>query len=104
MSVAQSQFSRKQKLYLKAKSYTMKAQIVSPEKVLYDGEAKMVVCRTVNGDVAFLDDHEPFLGMLKAGEIRIVNDNQEIAFECTRGFVEVDGSQVRIISDDAVAK
>jgi len=82
----------------------MKAQIVSPEKVLFNGEAKMVVCRTSNGDAAFLEGHEPFLGMLRAGEIRIVNDNEEFAFECTRGFVEVDGTHVRIISDDAVAK
>ena len=82
----------------------MKAQIVSPEKVLFNGEAKMVVYRTSNGDAAFLEGHEPFLGMLRAGEIRIVNDNEEFAFECTRGFVEVDGTHVRIISDDAVAK
>ncbi len=82
----------------------MKAQIVTPEKVLFDGDAKMVVCRTTDGDVAFLDDHEPFLGMLRAGEIRIINDTQEFAFECTRGFVEVDGTHVRVISDDALAK
>lgn len=80
----------------------MQAQIVTPERVLFEGTAEMVVCRTTNGDVAFLQDHEPFLGLLAEGEIRVVNDGEEIAFHCTRGFVEVDGTHVRVISDDAV--
>ena len=82
----------------------IQAEVVSPEKVLFTGEADMIVCRTSNGDIAFLEGHEPFLGMLAPGEIRVVNRSQEFAFECTRGFVEVDGTHVRVISDDAVAK
>ncbi|MFN8015339.1 MAG: F0F1 ATP synthase subunit epsilon [Acidimicrobiia bacterium] len=79
----------------------MKAEVVSPERILFEGDAEMVVCRTSNGDAAFLEGHEPFLGMLAPGEIRVINDGKEFAFKCTRGFVEVDGSHVRVISDDA---
>ncbi|MGZ6951576.1 MAG: F0F1 ATP synthase subunit epsilon, partial [Acidimicrobiia bacterium] len=32
----------------------MVAQLVSPERVLYEGEAEMVVCRTSDGEIAFL--------------------------------------------------
>ena len=28
-------------------------QLVSPEHVLYEGEAEMVVCRTTDGEIAF---------------------------------------------------
>ena len=33
-------------------------------QVLFSSEAEMVVCRTTNGDLAFLEGHEPFLGLL----------------------------------------
>lgn len=82
----------------------MHAEVVSPERVLFQGEAEMVVCRTSNGDAAFLEGHEPFLGMLKEGDVRVINGETEYAFTCTRGFVEVDGHSVRIISDDAMPK
>jgi F-type H+-transporting ATPase subunit epsilon len=82
----------------------MRAEIVSPEKMLFEGDAEMVVCQTTNGEIAFLEGHEPFLGMLSAGKIRVVNDGEEYSFTCTRGFVEVDGAHVRVISDDAVAE
>ena len=29
-------------------------QLVSPERILYEGEAEMVVCRTIDGEIAFL--------------------------------------------------
>lgn len=81
----------------------MNVEIVSPERVLYEGTAQRVVCRTTNGDIAFLSGHEPFLGVLASGEIRVVlSDSEEFAFNATRGFVEVDGTHVRVISDDAV--
>ncbi len=82
----------------------MQAEVVSPERVLFAGEADMVVCRTTNGDAAFLEGHEPFLGMLAPGEVRVISGTEEFAFECTRGFVEVDGTHVRVISDDASPK
>ncbi len=34
-------------------------ELVSPERVAYSGEAKMVICRTTTGDIAFLPGHVP---------------------------------------------
>lgn len=82
----------------------IQVEVVSPESVLFTGDAEMVVCRTTNGDAAFLEGHEPLLGMLAPGEIRVINAGEEFAFEATRGFVEVDGTHVRVISDDAKPK
>lgn len=81
----------------------MNVEIVTPEKVLFSSRAEMVVCRTTNGDLAFLEGHEPFLGLLSPGKIRVINEDVEIAFESTTGFVEVNSHEVRIISDDAKA-
>jgi F-type H+-transporting ATPase subunit epsilon len=79
----------------------MKVDVVSPEKILFEGEAEMVVCRTTTGDIAFLEGHEPYMGMLAEGDVRVINGKEEYAFSCSRGFVEVDGHHVRVISDDA---
>lgn len=80
----------------------MQAEVVTPERVLFEGEAEMVVCHTTNGEIAFLEKHEPFLGMLAPGKIRIVSGQDEYIFKASRGFVEVDGVNVRVISDDAL--
>ena len=45
---------------------TLQAEVVSPERILYSGEADMVVARTVAGEIAFLSNHAPFLGALMA--------------------------------------
>ena len=41
--------------------------VVSPEQVLFEGEAAQVITRTTEGDVAFLPGHTPFLGALVDG-------------------------------------
>ena len=47
-------------------------QLVSPEQILFDGEAEMVVCRPVDGAIAFLNGHVPYLGALADDEVRII--------------------------------
>jgi F-type H+-transporting ATPase subunit beta len=43
----------------------LQVELVSPEEILYSGEAYMVVVRTVGGgEVAFMPGHAPFLGAL----------------------------------------
>ena len=52
----------------------MEVQVVSPERVLYEGDAEMVVCRTEEGDIAFLPGHAPFLGALGTAMVRIIRN------------------------------
>ena len=47
-------------------------QLVSPEAILFEGEAEMVVCRAVDGEIAFLPGHVPFLGALDDDAVRII--------------------------------
>lgn len=83
----------------------MRVEIVSPERVLYSGEATMVVTRTLEGgEVAFQDGHQAFLGALVENHTRIYQVDgtvQDVAVH--RGFVEVHGdpSVVSILSDTA---
>lgn len=80
----------------------MKAEVVSPERVLYEGEAEMVVCRTTDGEIAFLPGHVPFVGALGVAKVRVIlPEKGEVAIAVHGGFVEVSGDHVTILSDVA---
>ena len=84
----------------------MEVQLVSPEQVLYTGEAKMVVVRTLGGgDIAFEDNHAPFLAALDDWPARVkFEDGSQQWFAVHGGFVEVSHNHVIILSDVAELK
>ena len=80
-------------------------QLVSPEQILFDGEAEMVVCRPVEGAIAFLNGHVPYLGALADDEVRIIlpGDGEEAA-AVHGGFVQMTGDHLVVLSDLAELK
>jgi len=83
----------------------MRVEVVSPEKVLYSGEANMVITRTSGGgEIAFQAGHAAFLGVLVENHTRVFQtDGEMIDLAVHRGFVEVSGNPttVSILSDTA---
>ena len=80
----------------------MRVEVVSPEKVLFSGEATQVVTRTLSGDIAFLAGHAPFLGALAENHTRVfLADGTVLDVAVHRGFVEVSNDVVSILSDTA---
>ena len=80
----------------------LQVELVSPERILYSGEADMVVARTSDGDIAFLTGHSPFIGALGIGVVSIrETDGSEARAAVHGGFVEVSGDRVTILSDVA---
>ncbi len=83
----------------------LRVEVVSPERVLYSGDATMVITRTLEGgEVAFQAGHQAFLGALTENHTRVFQTDgtiQDIAVH--RGFVEVHGNPtiVSILSDTA---
>ena len=81
----------------------MDVELVSPERILYSGEAEMVVARTVDGgDIAFLSGHAPFLGALEICAVKVkTTDGEEKMAAVHGGFVHVRDDSVIILSDVA---
>ena len=82
----------------------LSVQLVSPERILYEGEAEMVIARTAGGDIAFLTGHAPFVGTLGIGKVRIQSAERggaEVVAAVHGGFVEVSDNKVTILSDVA---
>jgi F-type H+-transporting ATPase subunit epsilon len=72
--------------------------VVSPERVLFEGEATQVLTRTTEGELAFLAGHTPFLGTLVEGETRVYLPNGSVeSFQIDGGFVEVSGDTVSLL-------
>lgn len=82
---------------------TMTVEIVSPEAVLYSGEATMVITRTLGGgEIAFQPGHSAFLAALTENHTRVfLADGSVEDVAVHGGFVEVSNNTVSILSDAA---
>ena len=82
---------------------TLKVQVVSPERILWTGDAEMVTARTVDGgDIAFLTGHAPFVGALDIGKVTVrPAEGNDVLFAVHGGFVEVSNSTVSLLTDVA---
>lgn len=87
----------------------LKVAIVSAEKELYQGEAKMVVATADLGEVGILPRHTPMLTRLKPGQVRILLDetklepgaSHEEVFYISGGTMEVQPDSVTVLADTA---
>ena len=76
-------------------------ELVSPEAITYSGEAEMVITRTVEGgDIAFQPGHVPFIGVLAVWSVEVIRpDGDRDVFAVHRGFVQVAGTKISVLSD-----
>ena len=86
-----------------ASTSALRVELVSPERVLFSGEAKQVITRTLDGgEIAFLPGHIAFLGALTECHTRIyLSDGKVQDVAVHGGFVEVAPDHVTILSDSA---
>ncbi len=81
----------------------MTVEVVSPEQVLFSGQATMVITRTLGGgEIAFQPGHAAFLGALQECHTRVFLENGSVEDIAVHGgFVEVSNNKVSILSDSA---
>ena len=79
--------------------------LVTPAATLFSGQAEMIVCKTVEGEIAFLADHEAYIGALDPCLVRVVGpegtEGSEFRVAVHGGFVEVKDNQVIMLADIA---
>jgi F-type H+-transporting ATPase subunit epsilon len=80
---------------------SVQVELVSPERILYTGEADMVSCRTTEGEIAFLSNHAPFVGALGVAPLTISSPTGSVSVAVHGGFVEVRDNRVIVLSDVA---
>jgi F-type H+-transporting ATPase subunit epsilon len=76
--------------------------VVSADREVWSGVAKQVVARTTEGEIGILPGHEPLLGILSAGEVRITPSEGDIVIaQAEDGFLSVENNTVTIVAGAA---
>jgi F-type H+-transporting ATPase subunit epsilon len=78
--------------------------VLSPEGLVWSGEAEMVSTRTATGSIGLLANHAPLLGMLDPTELRIYESESEvIRFAQGEGYVQVGGNRALLLVEEGRA-
>lgn len=81
---------------------TLRVDLVSAEQSIWTGEAKMVIAKTVEGEIGLLAGHEPLLAILAEGEVRItLPEGEKIIANAEDGFLSVENNVVTIVARKA---
>jgi F-type H+-transporting ATPase subunit epsilon len=76
--------------------------VVTPEAVIWQGEADFIAARTTEGEIGILADHEPTMGALTAGAVTINSiDGATITVGVNGGFLQIFNNQVTLLTDRA---
>ena len=78
----------------------LKVSVISPEAMLFEGEATSVVAPAFDGEVGILEDHAPMITVLGRGTLR-VEGATPARFEVAGGFVQVVDNTVRVVTEQA---
>jgi F-type H+-transporting ATPase subunit epsilon len=79
----------------------MKAVVVSPERILYEGDAESVVVPAYDGRIGILQRHAPMLALLGRGVLSVRAGTGERRFQVAGGFVQVRANVVRVVAEEA---
>ncbi|CAB4615819.1 MAG: F0F1 ATP synthase subunit epsilon [Actinobacteria bacterium] len=81
---------------------TLRVELVAADKAVWTGEAKMVIAKTVEGEIGLLAGHEPMLAILSSGEVRItLVDGDKLIASAEDGFLSVEHDVVTIVARHA---
>ncbi|MBR0409301.1 MAG: ATP synthase F1 subunit epsilon [Clostridia bacterium] len=78
---------------------TFHLQIVTPDRMVFDGEAQSVILRTVHGDVCILPHHIDFAIPLQIGQASVTDaEGNTRQAACNGGMLSVNNNEVRVVA------
>lgn len=81
---------------------TLRVDLVAADRAVWSGDAKMVIAKTVEGEIGLLPGHEPMLAILGSGEVRItLPTGESVKATADDGFLSVEHDVVTIVARDA---
>ncbi len=75
-------------------------ELVAPDRIVWEGEADMVIARTTDGELGVMANHIPLLGVLVDSAVRIRQGDRDIKTVNVRGgFLSVTKEKVSILAE-----
>jgi F-type H+-transporting ATPase subunit epsilon len=80
---------------------TIRCEIVSQDRLVYEGDVDIVVIPGQEGEMGILPNHAPLLAILNMGVIKVRTGSSEEIFTVTGGVVEVQPDVVTVLANAA---
>jgi F-type H+-transporting ATPase subunit epsilon len=78
----------------------MNIEIVTPDKTVFEGSAKMVQLPGIDGKFAILTNHAPLISVLGKGKIKVETEDGNLEyFDVNGGVVEVLKDKILILAE-----
>lgn len=84
--------------------HTMTVNVVTPDGLVYDHHAKLVVAKTVSGELGLMANHAPIIAPLEIDVVKVKrcdNDSHVDWIAVNGGILEMRDNLVSIIADSA---
>jgi len=79
---------------------SFRLQIITPEKIFFEGNVQRVIVRTTEGDVGILAKHEKYVAALPSGPIKVtMEDGTERIAALSGGAVKVSPAGTAILAN-----
>ncbi|WP_107772363.1 F0F1 ATP synthase subunit epsilon [Nocardioides sediminis] len=80
----------------------LQVELVAADRLVWSGEASMVIARTTEGDVGILPGHAPMLSVIIEGVVDVQTpDGETWVAAVDAGFLSVANNRVSILSEHA---
>jgi len=79
----------------------LKVSVISPERLLFEGDVDSVVAPAYDGEVGILPGHAPMMTLLGKGTLRLGAEGRGGRFQVEGGFLQVVDNAVRVVTERA---
>ena len=80
----------------------MQVELVAADRLVWSGEASMVIARTTEGDVGILPNHAPMLSLMVAGIVDVTTiDGETWIAAVDAGFLSVANNRISVLAEHA---
>lgn len=78
--------------------------VLTPDRVLYEGNVEFAVVQAFDGEMGFLYNHSPLVSELGYGEIRLHSGNDVNRLVVEGGLVEIRNNEMIILAENAIKR
>jgi F-type H+-transporting ATPase subunit epsilon len=78
-------------------------EVLTPEGLVFGGEAEMVSTRTEVGEIGVLANHAPVLALLAPAELRLhISENEIKRYAQGEGYLQVHSNRALVLVEDCI--
>jgi F-type H+-transporting ATPase subunit epsilon len=87
-------------------AHTLPFKLITPTRVVFEGDAELVIATTTEGEEGILPQHAPFLAALKPGVLRanVIEQNagKRLELATSEGFMQALPDRLTVLVDEAL--